>query len=123
MRARQGGMTLIGFLFVLAAALFVAYIGMKLVPVYLNHYSVVSVLKAMAEEPGAANMSEGRIRDLLSRKFTTSYVSYIQPKDVKIVRGNGTRLIADYEVRVTLIGNLDAVASFRHEQPLKSSLP
>lgn len=121
MQSRQGGMTLIGFLFVLAAALFVAYIGMKLVPVYLNHYSVVSVLKTMAEEPGAANMSEGRIRDLLSRKFTTSYVKHIRPQDVEIVRGGGTRIVADYEVRVALVGNLDAVAVFRHEQPLEQT--
>ena len=118
MRARQGGMTLIGFLFVLTAALFVAYIGMKLVPVYLNHYSVISVFKSMAEEEGAANMSEGRIRDLLSRKFTTSYVKYIRPQDVEVVRGGGVKIVADYEVRVELIGNLDAVATFRHEQPL-----
>ena len=48
MVSRQHGMTLIGFLFVLAAALFVAYIGMKLVPVYLNHYSVVSAMKSLA---------------------------------------------------------------------------
>ena len=118
MQSRQGGMTLIGFLFVLTAALFVAYIGMKLVPVYLNHFSVVSVLESMAEESGAANMSEGRIRDLLSRKFTTSYVKHVRPQDVQIVRGGGTRLVATYEVRVSLIGNLDAVAKFQREQPL-----
>jgi len=118
MQSRQGGMTLIGFLFVLTAALFVAYIGMKLVPIYLNHFSVVSVLESMAEEPGAANMSEGRIRDLLSRKFTTSYVKHVRPQDVQIVRGGGTRLVATYEVRVSLIGNLDAVAKFQREQPL-----
>lgn len=121
MQSRQGGMTLIGFLFVLAAALFVAYIGMKLVPVYLNHYSVVDVLKTMAAEPGAANMSEGRIRDLLSRKFTTSYVKHIRAQDIEIQRGGGTRIIADYEVRVALIGNLDAVAKFRREQPLQQT--
>ncbi len=121
MQSRQDGMTLIGFLFVLAAVLFVAYIGMKLVPVYLNHMSVVSVLKTMNEVPGAANMSEGRIRDLLSRKFTTSYVEHVRPQDIQIVRGGGTRLVAAYEVRVSLVGNLDAVAMFEYEQSLQQA--
>lgn len=119
MISRQHGMTLIGFLFVLAAALFVAYIGMKLVPVYLNHYSLVSAMKSLAEEPDAPNMTEGRIRDMLSRKFTTNYVEHVRARDIEIIRGGGTRIVAEYEVRVGLIGNLDAVAQFRHEQLLQ----
>ena len=61
MISRQHGMTLIGFLFVLAAALFVAYIGMKLVPIYLNHYSLVSAMKSLADEPDAPNMTEDNV--------------------------------------------------------------
>lgn len=115
---KQRGMTLIGFLILLAAALFVAYIGMKLVPIYLNHYAVVSSMKNLAEEPNAANMSEGRLRDRLARKFSTSYVKHIKARDIEIVRGTGVEIIAEYEVREDLIGNLDAVVSFRRVQPL-----
>lgn len=118
MNSRQRGMTLIGFLFVLAAALFVAYIAMKLVPIYLNHYSVVSSMKSLAEEPNAANMSDGRIRDRLSRKFMTSYVKHIKPRDIEIIRSTGVEIVAEYEVREDLIGNLDAVVTFKRVQPL-----
>jgi len=118
MDSKQRGMTLIGFLFVLAAALFVAYIAMKLVPIYLNHYSVVTSMKSLAEEPNAARMSEGRIRDLLARKFDTSYVKHITPRDIMIVRSAGVELVAEYEVREDLIGNLDAVMTFKRVQPL-----
>lgn len=118
MDSRQRGMTLIGFLFLLAAALFVAYIAMKLVPIYLNHYSVVSSMKSLAEEPDAANMSEGRIRNLLAKRFNMSYVEHIRPRDIKIVRSTGVELVAEYEVRVDLIGNLDAVVTFQRVQRL-----
>lgn len=118
MTSRQRGMTLIGFLFVLAAVLFVAYIAMKLIPIYLNHYSVVSAMKSLAEEPNIAEMSEGRIRDRLSRKFTTSYVKHISARDVQVVRSTGIEVVAEYEVREDLIGNLDAVVSFKRVQPL-----
>lgn len=118
MKTNQHGMTLIGFLIVLGIALFAAYIGMNLVPIYLNHYSVVSSMKSLAEEPGVANMSEGRIRDLLSRKFLTSYVEHVTARDIEIVRSTRVEVVADYEVRVDLIGNIDAVVSFRRAQPL-----
>lgn len=118
MISKQRGMTLIGFLFVLAAALFVAYIAMKLVPIYLNHYSVVTSMKSLAEEPNVANMSEGRIRDLLSRKFTTSYVKHVTARDIEVVRSTGIEIVAEYEVREDLIGNLDAVVSFKRVQSL-----
>jgi len=116
--SNQRGITLIGFLIVLAAALFVAYIAMKLVPIYLNHYSVVSSMKSLAAEPDAANMSESRIRDLISRRFMTSYVKHVTPRDIEIVRSTGIEIVAEYEVREDLIGNLDAVVTFRHVQSL-----
>lgn len=115
---KQRGMTLIGFLIVLSAALFVAYIAMKLVPIYLNHYSVVSSMKSLAAEPNVTDMSEARLRDLLSRKFSTSYVKHITPRDVEIVRSTGVQVVAEYEVREDLIGNLDAVITFKRVQPL-----
>jgi len=118
MISTQRGMTLIGFLIVLSVALFVAYIAMKLVPIYLNHYSVVSSMKSLAAEPDAANMSEARLRDLLSRKFSTSYVKHVNARDIEIIRGTGVEIVAEYEVREDLIGNLDAVVTFKRVQPL-----
>jgi len=118
MLSNQRGITLIGFLIVLAAALFVAYIAMKLVPIYLNHYSIVTSIKSLAAEPDAANMSDSRLRDSLSRKFMTSYVKHVTVRDIEIVRSTGIEVIAEYEVREDLIGNLDAVVTFRHVQAL-----
>lgn len=118
MNAKQGGLTLIGFLIVLSLALFVAYLGMKIVPIYLNHYSVVTSMQNLAEEPGITSMSEARIRDRLARKFSTSYVKHVTARDIVIERGTGLRIIAEYEVREDLIGNMDAVVTFRRVQPL-----
>ena len=87
-------------------------------PIYLNHYSVVSSMKSLAAEPDAANMSEARLRDLLSRKFSTSYVKHVNARDIEIIRGTGVEIVAEYEVREDLIGNLDAVVTFKRVQPL-----
>lgn len=110
--SRQTGMTLIGFLFVLAIAGFFAFLAMRLFPVYSEYYSVVSDMKGIAAEPGVANMSPERIRDLLNRRFYISYVESVKPEHIKITRNNGYNLTIKYEVRRPLVYNLDFVAMF-----------
>lgn len=113
MSRKERGLTLLGFLIVLVVVGFFAYVAMRLFPVYSEYYSVVSAMKGVAGEPGAANMDPARIRDLLSRRFDISYVDSVKPQNIKIVRsGNGYTLNIKYEVRRPLIYNLDFVASF-----------
>lgn len=115
---RQKGLSLIGFLLLLALALFFTYIGMKLVPIYLNHYSVVSAMKGVAEEAGVADMSQARIRNRLFRRLTVNYVYGVEPEHVTLTRGTSVDLIVDYEIREQMIGNIDVVVKFRRVQPL-----
>ena len=54
---KQRGITLIGFIFVLSFALFISFIGMKIGPIYMEYYSVVSAMNGVASERGSANLS------------------------------------------------------------------
>lgn len=109
---RQRGLTLIGFVFMLAIAGFFAYVGMKLFPVYTEYYSVVQAMKGVQSEPGVANMSPAKIQDLLFRRFYISYVESVKPQNVRVQRKDGLTLNVKYEVRRPLVFNLDFVASF-----------
>lgn len=120
MKHNQRGITLIGFIMVLAVVGVFAYMGMKLVPMYSEYYSVKRSLAALASEPGAANMDTFRLRESLSRRFDTSYVESVKPEDVKIVRKDSNAILtAEYEVRKPLIANIDVVGRFKVEQPLR----
>lgn len=110
--ARQTGMTLIGFVVVLAVAGFFAFLAMRLFPVYSEYHSVVSDMEGVASEPGVANMPPEKIRDLLNRRFYISYVESVKPEHIKITRQNGYNLRVVYEVRRPLAYNLDFVATF-----------
>ena len=110
--SRQSGMTLIGFVFVLAVAGFFAFLIMRLFPVYSEYYSVVSDMKGLAAEPGVATMSPERVREMLNRRFYISYVESVKPEHIKITRNNGYNLTIKYEVRRPLLYNLDFVAMF-----------
>lgn len=115
---KQRGLSLIGFILLLVLALFFAYIGMKIVPIYLNYYSVVSAMNGVAEEPGVEQMSPARIRDLLFRRLYVNYVEDVKPEHVRITRGSGLSLNVAYEVREPLIGNIDVVVKFDRTKQL-----
>lgn len=112
MHNRQRGLTLIGFVVVLALLGFFAYVGMKLFPVYTEYYSVVQAMNGVQSEPGVSEMSPARIEDLLFRRFYISYVESVKPENVRVQRKEGLTLNVKYEVRRPLIYNLDFVASF-----------
>ena len=111
-RKKQQGLTLMGFVMVLAVVGVFAFVGLKLFPVYSEYYSVVSDMKGVQSEPGVAQMSPAEVRDKLFRRFYISYVESVKAEHVKITRNNGYNLNVKYEVRRPLIYNLDFVAKF-----------
>jgi len=117
----QQGMTLIGFIFILIFVLFFVYIGIKLVPIYLNHMSVASEVKAIAQEPGAANTPPNTIRRNLTSRLHLSYVDHVEAEHISIERGREMLLVVEYQVETHLIANIDAVLSFRAEEPLRAN--
>ncbi len=119
MKRKQSGMTLIGFLTVLAIAGFAAYVAMRLFPMYQEYYSVRSAMKGLADEPNVADMDPARVQDLFFRRLDINYSNSLKPQNVKIERVEGGWLMkVDYEVRRPLVGNLDVVGKFDSSQAL-----
>lgn len=122
MKRTQGGMTLIGFIIVLAVIGFAAYIGMKLVPMYSEFYAVKSALKGLKAEPGIANQAPAKIQDLFFRRLYISYSENVKPTNVTLERADGGWVMSvDYEVRKPLIGNLDVVGKFSTSESLTNN--
>ncbi len=120
-RARQCGMTTLGWLIVLALIGFFTLITLRLAPVYLEYYKVVSSLDSLREEPQVTRKTKLEIQNLLDRRFQINDVHSVQGKDAKIEQRDGvTHVELTYEVRVPLMGNLDAVARFDRKLELIS---
>jgi hypothetical protein len=110
---KQNGMTLIGFFFVLGFVIFLSFIGMKIGPIYMEYYSVVSAMNGVAAERGSARYSPFDIRvKVLNRLYVSYSADNVKENNIKIVRGNGVNLRIAYEVQKPVIGNLDVVAKF-----------
>lgn len=109
---KQSGLTLIGFIIVLSFTLFLAYIGMKIGPIYLEYYSVVSAMDGIAAEKGSARYSPYQIRLKFVTRLDLSYTEHVNTSHLKLTRGNGVHMRVKYEVREPVIGNLDVIAKF-----------
>ena len=119
MKRNQSGLTLIGFIIVLAVVGLFAYVAMKLFPMYSEFYSVKQALKGLAAEPGIATQDPAKVKDLLFRRLYVSYAENVKPANVTVKRdGQGYILTVKYEVRRELIGNLDVVGKFEAAEDL-----
>jgi hypothetical protein len=115
----QGGMTLTSFLVVLAVVGFAAYLGMKLFPMYQEYYAVRTATKSLASEPGVGDMDPSKIQDMFFKRLYISYSESVKPENVKFERiDSGWNMKVNYEVRRSLVGNLDVVGVFDISQDL-----
>ncbi|GAB3354824.1 DUF4845 domain-containing protein [Lysobacter tyrosinilyticus] len=120
MKRTQRGMSLIGFILVLGVVGVFAYMGMKVIPMYSEFYSVKQSLNGLANEPGVASMDSEHIRSLFFRRMDVNYSENVKPENVKFQRREtGWQMTVNYEVRRPLIANLDVVGNFHAEKELK----
>ena len=116
---KQSGMTLIGFVVVLAVVGFAAFVAMKLFPMYQEYYAVRTAAKSLASEPGVGDMDPYKIQEKFFKRLYMSYSENVKKENVKIERiDNGWSLKVNYEVRRGMIGNLDVVGVFDVSQDL-----
>ena len=117
MKRKQGGMTMLGFLITLSVVILFIFCGMKIVPMYIEYYSVKKMLATISGNPEAASASKDKIRGLFARSLQIDYVKIIKPEMLQIqTTDSGFNLVVDYERREELIANLDVVGRFHAEQ-------
>jgi hypothetical protein len=118
---RQRGLGITGWIFVIAIALFFGLLGMKMIPSYLQYYSIVQVLESIARDPVLKQKPPGELRQVFNRRININGVYNFPKKGLKIDRskGEGTAMIVDYEVREPMAGNVDVVMHFHKEVTLQ----
>jgi hypothetical protein len=113
MHSQQRGLTMIGFLFVAVMLVLVAVLAMKLVPAYIEFYSIKEILATMGHETDIRAKSNRDIRNDFAARANTSYVTVVKPDDLSITHDGGVPVVSvDYEYRTKLLGNVSLVVDF-----------
>jgi hypothetical protein len=113
MQFKQRGLTMFGFLFVAIVVMALALLAMKLVPAYIEFFSVKKTLATMGQDPEVRSKSNAEIRKDFARRASAGYISVVEPQDLSIDRSGGAPVIsAEYEFRTKLVGNVSLVVDF-----------
>ncbi|AFT69816.1 hypothetical protein B5T_01537 [Alloalcanivorax dieselolei B5] len=113
-RARQGGLSLLGWIVVLIVLAVFGTAAFRMVPAYMEYNTIKSATVSLLGDSKTALMSEREIRDALSKRFIINQVNAITANDLVVSKEGGRVSVAvDYEVREPLFYNVSVVMTFQ----------
>jgi hypothetical protein len=109
----QKGMTMISLAALIIVVVFFLTLGIKLVPVYLEHFNVVQSMKSVKEEVHSG-LAVGEIISMLNNRLSMNDVTSVKKQNITVDRqAKGSVVTVAYEVRRHALGNIDVVVSFK----------
>jgi hypothetical protein len=112
-RKRQRGVSLIGMLLWGIVIVFGAVLVMKLVPAYIEFFTIKRVLVDIGQDSEIKTMSNAGIRDKFSKRAMIDTIHSVKAGDLDISRERGLTIIsADYPYQVKLVGNISLLVDF-----------
>jgi hypothetical protein len=108
---RQGGLTVIGFLFVALVVVVVALIGFRMLPSYIEYFSVQKALKGALED--AVDGQPATVRSFFVRRLDADYVESLHWQDLEVSKENN-QIVGNisWETRLPLVYNVSLVIDF-----------
>ena len=111
---KQRGVSMFGFLLIAIVVIMFAMLAMKLVPAYVEYFSVKKILNAMGQDSETKAMSNADIRNSFAKRAEVGYVTVVKPEDLDVDRSGGKVVIStEYEYRTPLVGNISLIVDFK----------
>ncbi|MEF3193004.1 MAG: DUF4845 domain-containing protein [Halothiobacillaceae bacterium] len=114
---QQRGMSFFGLLLTASFLGVLIVAGLNILPLYLDDQKMNSIFRSLEKE-GKGEMTRNEIIKFIQTRMKVNDIDKKIPIDevrIEPIPGNGKRVVFEYEARAPLLGNLDAVATFRHE--------
>jgi hypothetical protein len=105
MRARQRGLSMLGFLFVAAVVVTCVMVGFRVMPAYIEYYSIQKALEQTLVDTKDLN-SAAEIRGAFQRRADAGYIESVQSRDLEITKSKN-----EVTVSVTWTRKLPMVAN------------
>lgn len=111
---KQRGVSMFGFMLVAIVVIIFAMLAMKLIPAYVEYFSVKKILNAMGQDSEIKSMSNADIRSAFAKRADVGYVTVVKPADINIDRSGGNLVIStEYEYRTPLVANISLIVDFK----------
>lgn len=113
MATKQNGMTMMSWLVVLGIVVFFILIGIKMIPTYLENYSIKQVLVNMENDRAVRTMSPAEMKVSFMKRLKINSVYEFDRNSIQIKKEKtGTRFEVTYEIRKPVAGNVAIVMAF-----------
>lgn len=104
---------MMAWLIVLGIAVFFMLIGIKMVPTYLENYSIRQVLTNMQNDRAVRKMTPHEMKKSFFKRLKINSVYEFDKDSLKIKKEKfGTNIKVDYEIRKPVAGNVSIVMVF-----------
>lgn len=121
-KRNQQGMTMISWVMIFVVAGFFALLLMKLGPVYLENYTIKKIVASLENEPAMNRSTIRDIRNLIYKRLNINNIRSLGKDNIKItILGGKTHVEIAYEDRRNIVGNVDAIISFKETIDLNSN--
>jgi hypothetical protein len=109
----QRGLSLIGLIIVAGVVAFVAIIGFKLLPSYIEYFTIQRVVRDLSRSPELRGGTLKDVKSAFDRRAQIDNINSIKSEDLEITKeGEGFSVTASYSVKVPLFGNVSACLDF-----------
>ncbi len=112
MRAQQRGLSMIGFLFVAAVVVSIVMIGFRIMPAYIEYYSVQKALEQALADAKDLN-STAEIRSAFQKRADAGYIESVSGKDIEVAKTkNEITASATWTRKLPLVANVSLFLDF-----------
>ena len=109
---KQRGVSLVGLIVTLAVLGFLAVMAAKLMPAYIDYFSVKKMFKTM-EQAGDLKQGVREIRRSFDTRNAIENVQAVKGDDLEITKEGGETVVsANCSVKVPLVSNVSACLDF-----------
>ncbi len=114
---KQRGASFVFWVLFIALIGFIITLGIKLFPVYYNGFATEKIIEDLAIEMQGKNPNKKQLWDLIQRRLDVNSIESIKKENfVYEKQKKSLEFGVDYEVRLPLVANMDAVVMFNHRQ-------
>ena len=112
MRTRQSGLTMLGFLFVAAVVVTCVMIGFRVLPAYIEYYSIQKALEQALTDAKDLN-SAAEVRNAFQRRADAGYIESISGRDIDVVKTkNEVTASASWTRKLPMVANVSLWLDF-----------
>jgi hypothetical protein len=102
-----------GVLVLLVAIVFIAIIGMKVVPAYIEYFTIKKAIAGITQSGELRGASVADVRKAFDRRANIDDITAVTPQDLEISKdGNEVVISFAYEKRIKLFYNVSLLIEF-----------